>query len=725
MKYYCIKQHDYKDCGAACLATIAKQYGLSIPVARIRQVAGTDLLGTNVIGIVKAAEALGFEAKAVNGNRKAFLSGFSTPAIAHVTLKNHFQHYIVVHKVTKKYILIADPRSGLEKYTYDDFFDIWSGVLILMEPTSNFVKKKTTENPLIRFARLLLTQKRILGTVCLASLLITVLGILASFYFRFIMDDVGQYSKTHSLLTISLGIIFLYACQSVLLFFRSRLLQYMSQNLDIPLMLGYYNHVLRLPMDFFGTRKVGEIMSRFSDATKIRAAVSGAAMTVLIDTIMAIVGGIVLFQQNYVLFFIAFGMVLAHTIVVYSFTHPMRDVSREEMETYAQLNSYLVESLNGIETIKAYNNEKIAQHKTEHLFLQYLKSEFFGGTLASGQNALTSFISNVGLISITWVGTMMVLSGSFTFGQLITFNALLHYFTGPLQRLVSLQPTIQTALVAADRLSEVLDLEQEDSSDQYDGFTEISLKQPIIICNLNFRYGTRDLVLKGINMKIKPGERVAIVGESGSGKTTLVKLLLRFYDWEAGSIYYGDTDIHEIPRSLLRTRTAYISQENFLFSGTIKENLLFGNQQVSMAEVIEACKKSHAHEFIQKMPGKYNARLEERGENLSGGQRQRLAIARALIRKPDILIMDEATSNLDAATEKGIQQTIDTLPENITVIIIAHRLSTIKQCDTIYVMEDGVVVEQGNHQELIKNHNKYFDLWKDQFPDLPLENVDE
>lgn len=716
MKYYCIKQHDITDCGAACLATVAKQYGLKLPISKIREIAGTDKQGTNAYGVVKAAEQLGFTAKGVKGTKEAFFSEFPLPAIAHVVIDGKLLHYVVIHKITKKEVIIADPGKGIVKYSPEDFFKIWTGVLILLVPNNTFKKGNQKKGSLSRFFSLLAPQKKLLLTIFLASILITVFGILASFYFRFIMDEVVTNSLRGTLTVISIGIIALYLFKSLLEFFRNHLMLYLSQKLDIPLILGYYQHVLSLPMNFFGTRKIGEIVSRFMDASKIRDAISGATLTIMIDTVMAIVGGIVLYIQSPTLFAIAVILLILYAIVVFAYNKPIRNINEKIMEENSQVTSYLVESLNGIETVKAFNSERKTQNETEKLFIRFLKSVFKNGFFSNSQQIITGTIATIGEVIILWVGTVAVLDGKMTMGQLITFNALLAYFLTPIKNLINLQPTMQTAIVAADRLSEILELASEKDENEEKRLKNISLKQPITISNLDFRYGTRQLVLKNINMTITPGEKIALVGESGSGKTTLVKLLMHFYDWEQGEICFGNYNIKDINLEALRDKIAYISQDIFMFSGTIRENLSLGNENLTMEEIIEACKLSKANEFIEKLPMRYETMLEENGANLSGGQKQRLAIARALLKKPDILIMDEATSNLDSITEKAIEKTINDLPESITTIIIAHRLSTIMRCDKIYVMENGQIIEQGSHNELIAQESKYSNLWKEQIP---------
>lgn len=717
MKYYCVKQHDIKDCGAACLATISKQYGLNLSISKIREVAGTDKQGTNAYGMIKAAEQLGFSAKGVKGNQDAFFTEFPLPAIAHVVVDGSLLHYVVIHKITKKQIIIADPGKGIVKYTPEEFFKIWTGVLILLVPTSRFQKGNENKGVLSRFFSLMFPQKRLLINIFLSSLIITVFGILTSFYFRFIMDDIVPNSTRKTLITLSIGVIVLYIFKAILEAFRNHLMLYLSQKLDIPLILGYYQHVLGLPMNFFGTRKVGEIVSRFMDASKIRDAISSATLSIMIDTLMALVGGIVLFTQNRLLFGIAVVVVALYGVIVFAFNKPVKKINEKQMEDNSQVTSYLVETLNGIETVKAFHAEDKAQAKTDKLFVKLLKSVFKGGMITNAQQTLTGAIATIGGTVILWVGVISVLNGNMTLGSLLTFNALLAYFLDPVKNLINLQPTMQTAIVAAERLSEILDLELEKVADENRKLSPQSLNYPIRIENLDFRYGTRKLVLENISMTIGAGEKIALVGESGSGKTTLSKLLMNFYPWEKGEIFIGDYNLKDINLESLRNRIAYISQDIFLFSGTIRENLELGNEDATLEDIIEACKLSKADEFINKLPLRYETMLEENGANLSGGQKQRLAIARALLKKPDILIMDEATSNLDSITEKAIEKTINNLSKDITTIIIAHRLSTIMRCDKIFVMEQGKFIEQGTHNQLIQKKGRYYNLWKDQLPD--------
>ncbi|WP_195972672.1 peptidase domain-containing ABC transporter [Clostridium thermobutyricum] len=721
-RYYCIKQHDYKDCGCACLATICKTYGLKYPISKIREIAGTDKEGTSALGIVQASEKLGLSAKAVKANKpEDIFSEIPLPAVAHVVINKTMQHYVVIHKISQKEIIVGDPGKGIVKYSPYEFFNMWTGILIIITPTSSFNKGNEVTGVFTRFFDLLKPQKALLFNIFLTSILVTAFGIIGSFYFKFLLDDIVPNNLKESLLVFSIGFILLAVFKVLTEAFRTQLLIHLGQKLDIPLMLGYYDHVINLPMNFFGTREIGEVISRFNDASKIRQAISGVALTMMIDVFMVLIGGFILYYQSPLLFGITIVPLVLYGIIVFVFKSNIEKVNRETMEGNAKLTSYLVESLNGIETIKAFNAEREVNLETEKRFIKFIKAVFKNEYINNIQSSLKGLVKGVFAIVILWIGTIQVLNGKISFGELLTFNALLAYFLSPIENIINLQPTLQTAVVAGERLSEILDLSLEKAEYEHKKINPSSLNGKIEFKNVDFRYGTRKLILKNINMTINKGERVALVGESGSGKTTIAKLLLNFYQCEKGGIIVNGYNLLDVNIEAIRDKIAYISQETFLFNGTILENLMLGNPYLTYEEIIEACKKAQIHDFINSLPLRYNTLVEENGSNFSGGQKQRLSIARAILRKPEILIMDEATSNLDSITEKAIEKTIYEFSEGMITIIIAHRLSTIMRCDNIFILENGEIKEQGNHKELLEKQGRYYELWKEQLPDI--ENI--
>ena len=712
-KLKCILQNDETDCGPACLAAIFGKYGLKVSIAKIRDIAGTDRQGTSACGLVKVIEHYGFEQKVVEADKNALTQKLPLPAIAHVVIDNTLLHYVVITKIKDNTVVVSDPAKGSVRYKKEDFLKIWTNVLILIAPTKESQKGNKKESTLSSFFRLLISQKWLLLRIFILSMILTSIGIITSFYYQVLMDNIVPSLSIEMLNYVSAITLSLFLVQICLNFFRGLLIVKLEQNIDIPIMLGYYNHALILPMKFYSMRDTGEIISRFNDASSIRDIVSEASLTIMMDTIMAVVGAVVLFNSNKLLFLISVVMLILYGIIVFVYNKPIKKINRKIMEMNSKVTSQFVETINGIETIKAFNQEDNEKEKTDKLYKKFLKKVFNGGVLSLSQQTITMFVAVVGELVILWVGVAYVIKGELTLGELITFNALLGYFIEPIKNLINLQPSIQTAVVAADRLGEILDIAPEYSSEQGKANNKIEFEK-ILISNLDFRYGTRDLVLKNINLEILCGEKIAFVGESGSGKTTLAKLFIRLYEQEKGSIKFDSCDIREFSINQIRNSVSYISQNTFLFSGTIKENLLFGNSNTNDNDLSRVCKMCELEEYINSLPLKYNTRIEENGKNLSGGQKQRLAIARALIKNPKILIMDEATSNLDYITEKTIENTINKFSANMTTIIIAHRLSTIKDCDKIFVFKDGQIVETGNHSDLLKQRGYYYQLWNGQ-----------
>lgn len=712
-KFKCILQNDETDCGPACLAAIFKKYGLNVSIAKIRDIAGTDRQGTSAYGLVKVIEHYGFQQKVVEADKSVLNRDLILPAIAHVVIDNTLLHYVVITKIKGDTIVVSDPAKGIVKYKKEDFLKIWTNILILIAPTEKSQKGNKKDSTLSGFFCLLLSHKLLLLKIFILSLVLTSIGILTSFYYQIIMDSIVPNSSLEILNYVSVITLCLFLVQVGLSFLRGLLIVKLEQSIDIPIMLGYYNHSLFLPMKFYSMRDTGEIISRFNDASSIRNIVSEASLTIMMDTIMAVVGAVVLFNSNILLFSISVVMLILYGIIVFVYNKPIKKINRETMEMNSKVTSQFVETINGIETIKTFNREENEKLKTDGIYKIFLKKVFKSGVLSLSQQTATMFVAIIGELVILWVGASYVIGGELTLGELITFNALLAYFIEPIKNLINLQPNIQTAVVAADRLGEILDI-----SPEYDVLCEVydnKLKfDKLIISNLDFRYGTRDLVLKDINLEINSGEKIAFVGESGSGKTTLAKLLVKLYEQEKGTIKIDSYDIRELPTKQIRNNISYISQNTFLFSGTIKENLLFGNPNASDDDIHRVCKMCELEDYINSLALAYNTRIEENGKNLSGGQKQRLAIARALLNNPQILIMDEATSNLDYITEKAIENTVNKFSKNMTTIIIAHRLSTIKDCDKIFVFNNGKIVESGKHKELLSRKGYYYKLWNGQ-----------
>lgn len=726
MKYPIIKQHDQKDCGAACLSMIASFYGLKLPLVKCRELIKVDTDGANLFALIQGASKIGLSAEALEGTLNDLQEEISSrnirfPFIARIISEEMFEHYIVVYKMTSKSVIAGDPAKGKVSYPIEIFNEIWTGHVVRFEKTPDFKKGNETKGSLNKFIKLVTAQKRIIAIVVALSFFISLISLLGSMVFEYITNNVLYSGKTTggtqilSLLfsnidSLCIAIIALYIFQGLIQVTRSYLLAVLSKRIDIPLTMNFYKHLIHLPIGFFGTRKSGEILSRFSDTNNIREAISGAVLTLIIDSIMAIFFGIYLCYISVHLFLIALSMMICYAIVVYAFKQPIKRINQNSMESNAQMTSYLKESVDGIETIKAFRNEDAVYKKTSNIFANMINIFVKGSVAYAVKDAIIAAVASIGVVVLLWIGNGLCSEGVIALGSMITFYVVLNYFLSPLKNLIELQPSIQTAIVAAERLNDILEVPVEITDDSFSKQT--SLKGDISFNNITFRYGYRETVINDLSVKIKQGSKVAIVGESGSGKTTLMKLLMAFYRPESGAITINDRDLYDFSPNAIRDKISYVSQNVFFFSDTIKNNLIMGNPNISENDVKKACELAMANSFIDELPMGYDTVLSENASNLSGGQRQRLAIARALLQHPDIMILDEATSNLDTITEKSIKTTIFEITKNITTFIIAHRLSTIKNCDLILVMENGKIVESGTHDELMTLSGAYKSYWE-------------
>lgn|SRR5574337_35994 len=708
-----IHQQDEKDCGVACIAMILKNYKTEIPIHKLRDFSGTDLDGTSAFGLKKTFEKLNFECLAIQADDSVWKEKeLPLPLIAHILIDDSFMHYVVVYDVKGDFLYIADPAKGRYKQSIESFQKVWTGVLLLPTPKESYKSSKEKVAGLSSFLPIIWHQKSLVFHIILASIFITFFGIGTSYYFQGILDYFIPNQALSTLNVVSAGLIIIYLFRVLFEYSRSYLLVLLGQRMSMSIMLEYFKHVLSLPMNFFSTRKSGEIISRFLDANKIIDALASATLSIFIDIGMVIIVGTTLAIQNVTLFLITLVSIPFYLLSIISFVKSYEKANQEEMGAGATLNSSIIESLKGIETIKAYNGELKVYHRVDNEFIKLMKKSFKTVTLDNVQQGIKHAIQLISSAVILWVGSYSVINGSITLGQLITYNALLVFFTDSLQNIINLQVKMQTAQVANKRINEIFAVEPEKISENNEqNINEQVFHQGITIENMSFSYNLKSPTLKNISCSIPPYSKVALVGLSGSGKSTLAKLLVRFYNPTDGTINYGNINHLDIGFNQLRNHVTYVPQESFFFSGTIIDNLTFGVEKTqSFERIMEVCDSVQLSEFINQQPLRYNMVLEEGATNLSGGQRQRLAIARALLKDSDIIILDEATSGLDTLLEQSILDYLFKL-EDKTLIFIAHHLPIAKSCDKILVLHEGLLLEQGTHEELRYNQGIYQKLW--------------
>lgn len=707
-----IPQLDETDCGDAALAMIFKYFGTEISLAKLRSLTKTNQMGTTALGLVKTAQIFNFKTKAIKADMSLFdEENISTPFIVHVIKKHNLEHYYVVLEYTKKFIKIADPDPtvGITKMPIKQFKEEWTGIAIFIAPKSTYKPIKEKEDSLFSLIPKILKHKKLLVSICIAALLTTMISIIGSYFLQAIIDTYIPNHMQNTLGIISLGLLIFYIFQSILSYLEDFLLAILGQRLSIDINLSYIKHIFQLPMNFFATRNTGEIVSRFLDASKIIDALASATLSILLDIGIVIIMGIILGIQSYQLFLITLISIPVYIVVIIAFTNSFENLNKETMESNSIVSSSIIENIRGIETIKALNSEEHQYKKITGEFVDFLKKNLAYTKVDALQQAIKLFIQLSLDVFILWMGAKLIINKNLSLGQLMTFNALLSFFLNPLQNIINLQPKLQSAQVANKRLNEVFLVESEFKKKR--PFNKINqLSGPIDLYNVCFQYGYGQEILHKINLHINENEKLTIVGMSGSGKSTLVKLLVNYFEPSSGNILINGHQIKAIDKHVLRQHINYLPQNPYIFSGTILDNLQLGNQEGTTLENIkQACKTAMIAEDISKMSLQFNTYLDENATVLSGGQKQRLAIARALLSPAKILIFDESTSGLDTITERKLVNNLLAI-KNRTIIFVAHRLSIAQDTNNIIVLNNGSIVEKGNHKDLLDKHGYYYNF---------------
>ncbi|WP_117282111.1 peptide cleavage/export ABC transporter [Streptococcus intermedius] len=707
-----VPQIDARDCGVAALASIAKYYGSDYSLAHLRELAKTSKEGTTALGIVQAAQEIGLETRPIQGDMSLFdMEAIPYPFIVHVQKKGKLPHYYVIYKNTKKGLLVGDPDPSVKitKISKEIFATEWTGVAIFLAPEPSYKPHKDKKNGLISLIPLIFKQKMLVTYIVLASLLVTLINIVGSYYLQGILDEYIPNQMRSTLGIVSIGLIITYILQQMMSFSRDYLLIVLSQRLTIDVILSYIRHIFELPMSFFATRRTGEIISRFTDANSIIDALASTILSLFLDlSILIIVGGVLLLQ-NTNLFFLTLLAIPIYTVIIFAFIKPFEKMNHDVMQSNSMVNSAIIEDINGIETIKSLTSEEARYQKIDSEFVNYLDKSFTLSKYSIFQTTLKQGFQLILNVLILWLGAHLVISEKISIGQLITFTALLSYFTNSLESIINLQTKLQSAKVANKRLNEVYLVESEFKTKQT--LTEKGfLAGDITFHNVSYKYGFGRDTLLDINLTIKTGDKVSLVGISGSGKTTLAKMMVHFYEPYKGQIRLNGNDLKMIDKKTLRQYINYLPQQAYIFSGSILENLTLGmNQIFSQKEIIRACEIAEIRSDIEQMPMGYQTELSD-GAGLSGGQKQRIALARALLTKSPILILDEATSGLDVLTEKKVIDNLMGLKDK-TIIFVAHRLSISKRTNQVIVLDKGQIIETGSHAELMERQGFYHHLF--------------
>lgn len=706
-RYPFYAQQSASDCGAACLVMVSKYWGKQFSVNRLREMCNVDRDGASLKGISIAAENLGFSTRPVKATLNQ-LAKQNLPAIVHW----EGIHYVVLYSVTQKKVIIADPAIGQRTLTHAEFRDSWTGYALLLEPTKFFESTEESSTPFWQFFELIKPYKVILSEVFVTSMFIQIFGLVTPVFTQLILDRVVVQRSELTLHAIGVGLLIFSLFRVTMTGLRQYLLDHTAQKLDISLISGFIRHTFRLPLSFFESRHVGDIISRVQENRKIERFLSGEALTILLDLLTVFIYVGVMFWYSWKMALLCLVIVPPFFILAVVATPLLRQVSREIFNAYAEETNYLIQGISGIRTIKSSAVEQNVRWHWEGLLQKEVKNNFSGQLVNNGLQIASNTIQALANTGLLWFGAWLVIQGQLTIGQLVAFNMLFSNIVQPFQRLIMLWNQLQEVVIAIERINDVLAQEPEEDPLNEPRQPLPQLNGHIRFQNVTFRYhpDKESNILENLSFEIQPGQTVALVGRSGSGKTTISKMLLGLYPPTDGKIFIDGYDITSIDLASLRSSVGVVDQDTFLISGTVRDNIALGHPSAPLEEVVNVAQLAGAHEFIKKMPLGYETQIGEGGGMLSGGQRQRLAIARALLGNPSLFILDEATSHLDAESERMIQNNLNQILQGRTTLVIAHRLSTIRNADLILVLDKGILVEQGTHASLMAERGHYYHL---------------
>ena len=700
------------DSGLQVLALIAQLHQVAVDTNQLQHQFGQQEVPCDTDDLLRAAKSIGFKAK-LSQSSASQLSNNILPAIGCAQDGTYF----LLAKVTEqdnseepKYLAQLPTENRPLVLNQEQLEELWTGQLILLSPRHTSGFGKHSEFNLSWFIPSLIKYRKMFGEVLVASFFLQLFALVTPLFFQVVMDKVLVHKGFTTLDILAFGFVVVAIFDAILGGMRNYLFSHTTNRVDVELGAKLFNHLVSLPLAYFEARQVGQSVARVKELDTIRNFITGTALTLLIDLSFTFVFFAVLWYYSPLLTWVVLGSIPFYIALSLFITPILKHRLDKKFQYGARNQAFLTEAVTGVETLKAQALEPQMQRRWEDQLAKYVTSSFRAQNLNNVANQVAGFISKITTLLIIWWGAHLVIAGDMTVGQLVAFNMIAGRVTGPILKLVQLWQDFQQAGISLKRLGDILNTPKEPGFNPNRSALP-GLKGAVTFEHVRFRYRPDGpLVLDELSLDIKPGSIIGLVGRSGSGKSTLAKLIQRMYVPEAGRVLIDGTDLAMIDTAWLRRQIGVVQQESFLFNRTVRENIALAAPGMPMDAVVNASTVSGAHEFILDLPEGYDTIIGEQGSNLSGGQKQRMAIARALITNPKILIFDEATSALDYESERMIQENMGAICKNRTVFIIAHRLSTVRHCDNIVVMDKGRVVEAGPHQALIEANGYYAKL---------------
>ncbi len=706
------------DTGLACFAIMANFFEKPLSIEQIKHKYDRQNSFFEEYELLQLAKEFCFKARFIKTKWER-LSKTNLPAIA----QRYDGTYFIVGKVDDENVLVQDPGKGSQPQVWSksEFLHNWNGRLLMMT-CREFLEVKNRKFDVSWFIPAVVKYRRLFGEVLLASFFLQLFALVSPLLFQVVIDKVLVNRGLSSLDVLMTALICIGVFETLLGGLRTYTFSHTTTRVDVELGASLFKHLIRLPLSYFGVRRVGDTVARVHELENIRSFLTGSTLTLIIDFFFTIVFFTVMFFYSKTLTLLVLLSIPFYVVLSLFFTPILRSRIDERFRRGAENQCFLVEAVSGVETVKSLAVEPQMQRRWEQQLAAYVSSSFRASHINNIAGQLVQLVQKITMALTLWIGATLVMKGQISVGQLIAFNMLAGRVTQPILRLAQLWQNFQQARISMDKLSDILNNPPENTTNLSKGSMP-QINGDVEFKDISFRYSPNTPeIIKKMNFKVSAGQKIGFVGPSGSGKSTVTKLIQRLYLPDSGKVLIDGFDIASVDPAWLRRQIGVVLQENYLFNKSVRENIALTNQAIPMAKIIEAAKLAGAHEFITELPDGYDTIIEERGSSLSGGQRQRIAIARALVNNPRILIFDEATSALDYESERIIQQNMASICKGRTVFMIAHRLSTVRECDKIITIEKGEITETGSHEELLNKDGLYAYLWKSQTaPIVPIK----